>query len=104
MVYPEGHLAEGRNFMDTLNARRKAQFNAEMVVSVPKATGGSPSSGRQDRAGGFIPFVAHTEDDVAVNARPPQDIGKPLVIAAAQGERQAAKSGFIPWPDSMASR
>ena len=56
----------------------------------------SPSSGRQDRAGGFIPFVAHTEDDVAVNARPPQDIGKPLVIAAAQGERPGAQVGLYP--------
>jgi hypothetical protein len=97
VVYPEGRLAEGRSFMDTLNARRKARFNAEMVVSLPKAAGQPPVAGQQDRARGFIPFVAPTEDDVAVNARPPQDTGlKPLVIAAAQGERQAAQVGLYP--------
>jgi hypothetical protein len=97
VVYPEGHVAEGRNFMDTLNARRKARFNAEMVVSAPKATGQQPVAREEDRARGFIPFVAHTEDDVAVSARPPQDIGlKPLLIAAAQGERQAAQVGLYP--------
>ncbi|MGA2066337.1 MAG: glycoside hydrolase domain-containing protein [Thermoguttaceae bacterium] len=97
VVYPEDRLAEGRNFMATLNARRKAQFNAEMVVSVPKAAGAPPVAGEEDRARGFIPFVAHTEDDVAVNARVPQDIGLgPLAVAAARGERQAAQVGLYP--------
>ena len=97
VVYPEGRLGEGRNFMDTLNARRKAKFNAELVVSLPKAGGEQPVAKGEDLARGFIPFVAHTEDDVAVNARPPQRVGlKPLVIAAARGERQGAQVGLYP--------
>ena len=47
VVYPEGRMAEGRKFMDTLNARRKAKFNAEMVVSVPKAGGEQPVAKRR---------------------------------------------------------
>ncbi len=58
VVYPEGRLGEGRNFMNTLNARRKAKFNAEMVVSVPKAGGEQPVAKEEDLARGFIPFVA----------------------------------------------
>ena len=96
VAYPQDRLAEGRNFMETLNARRKAQFNAEMVVSVPKATGEQPLASEADRVRGFIPFIAHTEDDVAVNALPPKDAGKSLLIAAAQGERQAAQVGLYP--------
>ena len=69
VVYPEQQQADGRRFMDTLAARRKARFNAEMVVSVPPATGEQPQATAADRARGFIPFVAHTEDDVGVSAR-----------------------------------
>ena len=97
VVYPEQQRAEGRRFMETLAARRKTKFNAEMVVNVPKATGEQPNATETDRARGFIPFVAHTEDDVGVYARPAQSTSrKPLVIEAAEGERQAAQLGLYP--------
>ncbi len=101
VVYPEGRAAEGRNFMATLDARRKARFNAQLVVSLPRATGEPPVATEADRARGFIPFVAHTEDDLAVNSRPAPEAGRgPLLVAAARGERQAAQVGLYPLAQS----
>ena len=99
VVYPEARKDEGRKFMETLNARRKARFNAEMVVAVPKPTGDEPAPTDADRTRGFIPFVAHTENDVAVTARPPQDAPRAIAIEAAPGERQAAQVGLYPLTD-----
>ena len=106
VAYPEARRDDGRKFMDTLAARRKARFNAEMVVSIPKrapgagdGSGDEPKPTEADKARGFIPFVAHTEDDVAVAARPPRDAPATLAIEAAQGERQAAQVGLYPMAD-----
>ena len=57
----------------------------------------SRSSGERDRTVGFIPFIAHTEDDVGVNYRPTRDVGTPTIrVRAARGERQAAQLGLYP--------
>lgn len=99
VVYPEARKDDGRRFMDTLNARRRAKFNAEMVVNVPKPTGDEPNPTHADKVRGWIPFVAHTEGDIAVTARPPKDAPRAIVIEAAQGERQAAQMGLYPLAD-----
>ncbi len=96
VVYPEAAAEAGRKFIDTLGALRKAKFNAGMVVSVPKPTGEEPTPTAADKARGFIPFAAHTDDDVAVTARPPKDAATAISIEAAQGERQAAQVGLYP--------
>jgi lysophospholipase L1-like esterase len=105
VVYPESRQAAGREFMAVLAARRKARFNADMVVHVEggaeRATMAIPASD-EDRRRGFVAFAAHTEDDLGVNAAPggparPRLVpGTPLRIEAAQGERQAAQLGLFP--------
>ncbi|MFB3892630.1 MAG: glycoside hydrolase domain-containing protein [Phycisphaerae bacterium] len=102
VVYPEAKKDEGAKFMETLNARRKAKFNAEMVVNVPKAAGEEVKPTDADKARGFIAWVANTEDDIAVTARPPKDAPKKIVVEAAQGERVAAQVGIFPLADMKA--
>jgi hypothetical protein len=99
VVYPEGKKEAGRKFMETLNAQRKARFNAEMVVNVPSvARTVAVRSPYADRALylGFLPFVAHTEEDVGVHALPRDATAEAVVVEAAQGERQAAQVGIYP--------
>ncbi|MBM4032805.1 MAG: hypothetical protein FJ291_13595 [Planctomycetes bacterium] len=108
VVCPEAAAEAGRKFMDTLGALRKAKFNAGMVVSVPKPGHPHPPLSPRERedeepkptdaekARGFIHFVAHTEDDVAVTARPPKDAAMAIAIEAARGERQAAQVCLFP--------
>jgi hypothetical protein len=59
----------------------------------------TPQPTQADQARGFIPFVAHTEEDLAVTARPPSGAPSAIVIEAAQGERQAAQIGLCPLAD-----
>jgi lysophospholipase L1-like esterase len=97
VVFSEAVRDAGRKFVDTLSARRKARFNAEMVVTVPPPAGGKPAATEAERARGFIPFVVHSEEDVAVRARPPHIVaGQRLVLEATPGERQAAQIGLYP--------
>jgi hypothetical protein len=99
VVYPEAKQDDGRKFMETLNARRKAKFNAQMVVDVPKPTGEEPKPTPADKARGFIAWVASTEDDIAITARPVKDAPRKITLEAAQGERTAAQVGLYPLQD-----
>ena len=97
VVYPDAKKTEGRAWMDTLAKKRHDDFNTKMIVSVPKAAGDEPAPSADDKARGFIPFVRHTELDIPVTARPAKDeIGKPIVLAAARGERAQAQVGLYP--------
>lgn len=97
VLYPAARQAEGRAWMDTLAKKRHDDFNAKMVVSVPKPTGDEPLPTSDEKARGFITFVRHTEVDIPLTARPAKDeIGKPLLVQAARGERAQAQIGLYP--------
>jgi len=99
VVYPEASRDAGRKFMDALGAQRRATFNAQMVVDVPKPTGDEPRPAPAEKTRGWIPFAAHTEHDIAVTARPPRRAPRTITIEAARGERQAAQMGLYPLDD-----
>ena len=97
VLYPAAKQAEGRAWMDALAKKRHDEFNKKIVVSIPKSADDAPTPSAADTARGFIPFVRHTEVDIPVTAKPAKDeVGKPIVIEAARGERAHAQVGLFP--------
>jgi len=97
VVYPKSQEQAGRQFMEQLQSRRKQQFNSWLIVRVPQDIGAAPAASAADVSRGFIPFVRKTQIDVPVTAKPLADeIGKPMVIEAAKGERGNAVLGLYP--------
>jgi len=97
VVYPRAKEAEGRQWVATLERRRRERFEAGMVVHVPKPDGDPLVPTPADRTRGLIPFVRHPELDIAVSARPAQgERDAPVAMAAAQGEREHALLGLYP--------
>ena len=97
VAYPETRKAEGRAFTETLARQRKDKFNKRIVLHVPAQTGDAVVPTELDKSFGFAPFVRHSESDIACNARPFKgEIGKPIVIEAAAGQRCGAQIGLYP--------
>jgi hypothetical protein len=97
VVYPTSKKDEGQKWMENLNKVRREKFNKWLIVNLPAQTGDNPEPAAEDTARGFIPFVRHTEKDIAVNARPFKDeLKKPVSFEAARGERDQAQFGLYP--------
>jgi len=97
VVYPADKRAAGRQWMAALDAVRKARFDRNLYVIVPKPANPVPRPSAADRARGFIPFVRHTEKDLTVRARPDAaERTEPLAMAAAAGEREHLQIGLYP--------
>ena len=96
VVYPAAKQAEGRKWMDTLDAVRRQRFKGAMAIGVPPAPTDVPKpAGRP-----FVPFVRYTDEDIAVTAIPtPVEIAKDALVQAAQGERVHAQFGLYPTSD-----
>jgi hypothetical protein len=97
VVYPSSKKDEGQKWMDNLNKVRHDKFNKWLIVHVPTQTGDDPAPTAEDTARGFIPFVRHSEQDIAVNARPAKsELNKTITFEAARGERDQAQFGLYP--------
>ena len=100
VLYPEAQRKAGRAWMAALDRRRRGRFGASMVVDVPKPDGQPVRPSPAEKARGFVPFVRHTERDVAVTARPEAgERDRPIVMQAARGEREHAVVGLYPLTD-----
>ena len=97
VLYPEQVRDEGRQWMAALGQRRRTRFNTSMVVQVPEADGDPVVPTPADRARGFIPFVRHSEGELAVTARPARgEMDRGIALSAAPGEREHAILGLYP--------
>ncbi len=97
VVYPTASKQAGDAWLASLEKQRHDAFNKKVFVSVPKATGDAVTPTAQETARGFVTFVRHTEEDVAVTAKPfKAELNKPLAIEAALGERTYGQIGVYP--------
>jgi hypothetical protein len=97
VVYPQAQQQAGQAWMARLQRRRAEQFNASMVVNVPKPDGEAVTQTPPEAKRGFIAFARHAQRDLAVTARPGRDeLGKPIELAGAPGQRLNAQVGLFP--------
>ena len=97
VAYPEARKAQGRMWMETLQAQRKDKFDKKVVLKIAAPDGQEVVPDAADTARGFVPFVRHSEQDIAVSARPAKDeTGKAIFFETARGQRSGVQIGLYP--------
>jgi hypothetical protein len=107
VCYPEAQKEQGRKWMDTLGKLREEKFNKKIVFQVAKPDGDEVAPTEKDKERGFVPFVRHSELDIAVTARPakdelldpkgdPEGRTRPVRFEGAAGQRCSVQIGLYP--------
>jgi hypothetical protein len=100
VVYPAEKKAEGRRFLDFVQARRRAHFDNMFKRVLPPPTGAAPEPTKDEQARGFVAFVRDWMKDVHVGDRPlPDERAAELTGAAFAGEYEPVTLSLLPLRD-----
>jgi len=100
VAYPQAKAAEGRRFLDFVQARRRFHFDNYFKRVLHSPTGQLPEWTAQERETGFLIFARDWMSDVFYNDRPlPGERVDKLSAAAFAGEYEPVTVAVLPFKD-----
>jgi len=97
LIYPAAKAEELKATLESINKERKQQFEKQALLNIAPQNGTMPAISKEYQESGYVPFVRNFCKDLYHNSLPVEDeIGKPVTISAAIGERAISRFAIRP--------